>query len=433
MSERGEHLPSPELNNEQVASFLAAFGNNECKALTLIYTGDGDIYTKPKIHNAFIEAQGDSPVWNIAQPVPFGYCEVLADVGKVLEKTEDPASDKIGYTINALGRNRGIPLAGMLLTEVSQELDQSLYRLFGKTKSKSKESSDETRRSPYIRYKIFSHLVENQLPIRQIDLATGIEEHPSTVETHLQTLSEQDLILYDVPKVNNPYVRYAVSPNRENETPSTSYHYKRLTQKVWTALLENRGAFHTNWEYLQFILKIDPRLRKYDPERLTDDITRILSDLRNKGFAQVESLDGKFHSRINLTNDQKLKFSRVVEIVRAVQQGSETILNHGRENAESIIRNPSYVNQLLERAKRNSEQANAQPANTLIETVLAIVSSNRGLTSNEIKDRVEEFQKRKLSVARIQQILINEERKGFLRPETRGYVKHWYPSTVANG
>src|SRR3990167_4100505 len=177
--------PNEKLTDEQMGNLLAAFGNNESKAATLLLMRSETIYTMYDIHKSFMSSQGENPGWGINYAVPFSYCQnSLAPIGLVAKETIDETQEAYGYVITDYGETMGKPLAGLLLDFSKRYSDNSLVDLFGGTASKYSgggediENKDEhKKRSPLTRYKIYYELATaTSFPMQTERLAEAVGE-----------------------------------------------------------------------------------------------------------------------------------------------------------------------------------------------------------------------------------------------------------------
>ena len=127
--------------NEELDNLLAAIGNNEAKAVTLLVMRTGTIYSQRDLHQAVIHAQGKSIGWRMRKRSPFGYCEdSLSPIGLVTKEVIDELGTTFGYARTEYGEQVGVPLAGLLLDFSRRHPENvSLYRLFWSTASSSKD------------------------------------------------------------------------------------------------------------------------------------------------------------------------------------------------------------------------------------------------------------------------------------------------------
>lgn len=128
------------LSDEELGNLLAAFGNNEAKAVTLIAMRKGVIYSEYDLYSAVIEKQGEGVGWRQSRGVPFTYCRSsFENIGLVAKSVSDPVLETWGYLKTDYGEELGDALAGLLLDFSLRHPEVSLYDIFGSTTSRGEK------------------------------------------------------------------------------------------------------------------------------------------------------------------------------------------------------------------------------------------------------------------------------------------------------
>ncbi|MCL4353021.1 hypothetical protein M1615_00950 [Patescibacteria group bacterium] len=160
--------------DEEMAEILSVIGT-EAKSLTLILLADGEGHNGPSLYQELIKAQGKNRIWTMDKNAPFNYCRSFIRAGLVERLTP--------YKITELGRETGIPLAG-LLADFSEKHSLPLVRIFGQKSTPFSERNDSNykyrkNRSIGLILKILSALKDNpasSLPLRSADIMDKIGE-----------------------------------------------------------------------------------------------------------------------------------------------------------------------------------------------------------------------------------------------------------------
>lgn len=430
------------LSDEEMGNLLSGAGNHEAKLITLTLMKNGDIFDRGGLHRRIINSQGENVEWRINRRGPFEYCaDSLSPIGLVTKETLNKGGlTAYGYQITKYGKEIGIPLAGLLL-KFSEDHKIPLNRFLGGTNSKSQNQITQTKegkkveskkRAPSTTLKIFFELVTHpSLPIREVDIikAIGEDTHPTVFPTILTRLSDLDLIEYDSKGINQPFSLYRLrSPIPEGKLPI----YKRaktLTNLVYNALKENPNAYLT----IGGIYKLIPQEQKEKMKEniLLNTISRILSDLNGKGYADIQKFHHKKHSEINITDQQKAVLKEFLEIIDGVQNQNPEILKKGERLAEEIIADSQRVSNLLRRAKEASGSANKSPQEETKNDILSIISDIKdnpnGITNKQIQKLLEQSGKR-LGIMQIRQLCSLLQKQNSVTVKKQGSVKIFFPN-----
>lgn len=196
------------LPKENPYSFLAAFGNSEAKAITLIAMSDGNIYPLQPLKRKLINLQGEQVGWNISDDVPFKYCKKSL-APDFVEEIFTPDQLTYGYAIKKYGKDFGVPRAGLLLKWSLDHTKYSLYQMFAGTQStRFKKDGEDKKRAPETRLKIFKFLLANpKSVIREADIAVALGEDRRIIENHLVNLFANGVIHYETVERGQPISR----------------------------------------------------------------------------------------------------------------------------------------------------------------------------------------------------------------------------------
>lgn len=423
------------LSDEQMGNLLAAVGNHEAKAITLILMRNGNIYDRTGLHREVINAQGKNKGWKMDRSGPFQYCShSLAPIGLVAKETLNSDLSTYGYQITEDGKELGIPLAGLLL-DFSERHNISLSELLGSTLSSSskekimqteKEETDFKKRSPSTTLKIFYELLtSSSLPIREADLGKRIGEKNSfNLTSHLIRLSKLGLIEYKAIEVNKPFSSYKLSPNiPEGKLPIDS---KRptLTLLILNILKEHPNKFFTIREVYNFL----PQEQKGSSKKknLLGRISNVLSFLRKHDYANIEKFHLGKQSEINVKEEARIVLTEFLEIMYGFQNQDREILEKGRKLARAIIIDPKRVSNLLRRAKEVSSYANRSSIEETQKHILSIIFSNPGITNREIQKLLERKLGKKLKIGSVNILSSSFIKQGAIKVVRKGNLGRFY-------
>lgn len=409
----GEKISDLELGN-----LLAAVGNHEVKALTLLAMKEGEIYSRDRLHQRLLEIQGLRPGWSIGKTTPFDYCRYsLSPIGLVAQEVVDQWQNIYGYTKTRYGEDLGIPFAGLMLRLSEKYLSYSLYQVFANTMSKypnkDKHNEDKTeqqnkKRAPITRLKIFQQLLQYPSgPIREVDLAKLIGEDVSMVRRHLDNLSRNGIITFISTRVDTEYTRYILNPDHHSEPPSSKgYHGIRvpLTQFVYLTVTEQSGkAFTVN-------MLVDKYINEHgiegDRKSIRKTISNILGRLRNQGYIKWEGVlhEGN-QSQIYLSDTQRTFLRDIVSTMVQFQVRDEAFLANARQYAQELLLHPERVARLFEKAKEASSNANQKASQETASLILSLIRNNPRCTSKDLQTMLLQTFRKKISKIRINNLL----------------------------
>lgn len=430
-----EPIKKERLTDEEMGNLISAFGNSEAKAITLLAMRDGRIYTRGDLHRAVLSAQGETG-WRIGTTVPFDYCShSLAPIGLVVRGIVNPdvPDSPWGYQLTDYGKSKGTPLCGLLL-DWSRKHNISLFQLFRNTLStsplkemletKEGEGIEFRKRAPITILKILYEVVTSpNLPVRQVDIADRISEDHITAGRHIVHLSRRGLIQYQSTEANTPFSAYKITPTPPGEFP-IFLNERSLTNAIFSILKEHPDSYLTIQEiYERLPQALEERGRK---RRLASRISSVLAFLRRNKYAEVKKFSADSQSEINLTDEQRLILTDLVEIIDRFQDQDPEIITRGRQLAEDIINNPFVVSALMRRAKETSPYANRSSALETRALINYIISSHPGITNREIQHLLE-LEGKRLSQISITVLTRSLEKEDAIRTVRDGSVKKFFP------
>lgn len=410
------------LSDEQLGNLIAAVGNHEAKAVTLLVMRRRMIYTGEELHQAVLEAQGTLPGWRIHHQAPFKYCErSLSPIGLVAREVVDPNLNTYGYVRTEHGEQIGVPLSGLLL-DFSRRYDNvSLNQIFGATQSTSpikevsgqEENIEYRKRSPIIRFRIFGKLTTTELPIRETDLAESIGEKRDYVRNHLHQLARQKIITYESVKRDQPYALYKASSQAPDNPPPRFARYTFLTQEVHQLLSDHPARSWTAPEIADFFISKE-RYEEKHRAGLIQSIAHILPHLKRHGYLEPPKISLSNKSLIDLTHQQRTTLTDLVNILNGFKDQSSEVVERGRKVASRFISNPNAVAEVMIKAREYSPLVNKYPSEELELIILSIIQNNTDITAVQIRDILEEKYEKKVVVARVKQLIKSLKDQGLI-------------------
>lgn len=338
----------------QMGSLLAAVGNHEAKALTLIAMSDGQIYTETPLATAVINLQADLPAWNIGRGTTIAYCAVdFADadlVDKVSLGSPGPAAS--AYVISEKGKRYGLPLAGLLLDFSFKNPDLSLAQIFGNTTSpRGGEEYDPTqekkyiRRSPLFRYQILQYLATSGVTtIREIAQDLGIED--SVVGNHIRLLAGSGIINF---QSKSKPTRYSLLKTAK-PTPQKSATGLSMSH----ALISAAAEFPADFTLDQAVSVVAEMKGDLDDMVFKRSVRNALDRLVRQGFIKKSRPHRTDKTRIYLSVDQHERLSNILSILQSFQKNDPIFLQRGYEAVEELLQSPDKCSQLMLKARKAS-------------------------------------------------------------------------------
>lgn len=433
-----ENRPKEPISEKEIGNLLAAVGNNETKAMTLLVMQAGIIYPRYDLHRTFMRAQGNNPGWKTNRSVQFQYCEqTLAPIGLVAKETLNSDLSTYGYQITEYGQEIGIPLAGLLLDFSRIYENVSLRDIFGSTSSKyplegkdeemeieEDVSSGDKKRAPGTRLKILWELVTNDKPLRLIDIAHSNEEEFSIkFGSHLRQLAKSGIVSYQVREHSKPFTIYILNQVRPKSPYIPYTDMPVLAQKVYSVMEKHPDKRWIRSELTEAVLNEHPEL--YDGRKtLSGSINQVLSDLRRQRYVIIDKFSNEMQSEISLTPEQRSMITDLLMIIDGVQRRDPATLEKGRVYAAYFLTHPEVVADLMIKAKEHSPGANANSQKTL-EEVLAIIRDQPAITSVGIVEMLEARFGRRLTTKTIGSYLSTLQEKQLIKQMVKKVPTPW--------
>lgn len=384
--------------DEEMANLLAAIGNSEAKAVTLLAMKPGLIYSTPGLHKAFVEMQGENPEWVPNGKTPFDWCESsLAPIGLVAFEIVDRWKNTYGYEITDYGAEIGQPLAALLLDFSKNHPNHSLFRLFGSTQSKAQaveiSGVDFKKRSPQTRLQIYRQLLKSRLPLRYTDLnrQLGFTE-PGVLNEHLFELNYSGIIYYNSVRRESG-IMFRLRPDRPSDEPSCYRTYTTSTTGVFEILNRDPETFLTTTEITRRLVESS----KNKSKTLRSVVTRILMHLRKTGYVEVQKFDHYHYSEINLHPDQHEHLTALIGIIEKFQKQDSNVIEKGRRLASYFRAHPEEIADLIEKARENSPNANRISLLEMTNQVYNLIADSPGCTTGDLQRLVVSTYKRRSS------------------------------------
>lgn len=417
-SERGafvqnqEILSQKEKIDDDMGNLLAAIGNNEAKAVTLLVMNGLTLYTPSEIHTAFMRSQGKNPGWNTDKNLQFDYCaRSLAPIGLVTYEIMDVGNDRQthAYMITPYGNDIGKPLAALLLDFSRRYPMFSLNDFFGNTASNSKSKDGESdgtrikRRSPQERLEIFWELATVNLPIRQTDLAKRTKNEENSIAYHLVTLLHKNIISYESIEQGKSFSYYRLNPDAPQQDPSPYEEHPSLTKAVFGILKSNPER---EWSVEEIANEYTKLLTATDqaPKSIKGEIARVLSHLRKQQYATIKRFDSTTQSEVALSEQQRNAIVDLLTIIDAFQNRDPEILEKGKALAQEFISSPHEITKLMQKAKEHSGSVNIMSQEQCAAFILNVVSANPDMGSRGICEALNS-QNMNLSGSKIRELL----------------------------
>lgn len=428
---RGERL-----TDEQLGNLISAVGNNPAKAITLLAMANGNIYPASDLLRVLLACQEKYIGWRMSQQTLFSYCtNSLAPIGLVARETLNPDLSTYGYQITHYGNNAGIPFCGLML-DWSTKHDIDLNRFWGSTSSSSpvKQAVDMStgeefefkKRSPITTLQILYELITApDLPIREVDLINRLGESTSQViSRNLQRLAAANVIEYQATKVNKAISAYKLTSSPPLGELPIYKHYTSLTQAVWSVCKQ----YPTSYLSIKGVSKLMPQAIKERMSQisLVTRVSTVLAHLKQHNYLENEKFHSGFQSEINLSEDQRIILTELLEILGRFQNQDPEIMAKGKRIAEEIINHPSRVSDILRKAKERSSNANQSPFLETMDLIKCLISSHPGATNRELQ-RLLEQEGKKLGIQQISALTIALKKGDSIRTINEGIVKKFFP------
>lgn len=432
---RGIKEQKERLSDEELGNLLAAIGNHEAKAVTLLVMRPGEIYTRGELFKELSRAQGKDKGWKIHSDTLFSYCEdSLAPIGLVAKEALNPDLSTYGYSKTEYGKEIGDLLAGLLLDFSLRHPDISLIDIFGQTMSRAKESTISStlqfkKRAPIARLNIFRALLQVQhLPITETGLLKmfpGLNIFTNVRGKHLlsylRPLSEKGILSFrTIDKNPRSLYRLAALVPEEDPPPyynSQGYPHIRLTRLVWRTVRNNPEKLWSREEIAQHLTEEHTDLARNQRKGLASNISVILVHLHKEGYLGNLSLP---QSEISINDTQRGILSDLLTLLDKVQNRDKEVLETGKKLADRLKVNPGIIAELLRKAREHSAHARQQSTSETVKNIKTILSKYPNSTAKEITKYLNEDLGRNLRIDSIHQILSKHLRGELVYETDRG-------------
>ena len=422
------------LSDEELGNLLAAIGNNEAKAITLIAMGKGVIYDRYDLDSEMIRTQGDTLGWRQSRGVPFNYCaNSLENIGLVAKSVSDSNLETWGYIKTDYGEEQGDALAGLLLDFSLRHPEVSLYDIFGSTSSGGKDREIEAslgltgfkNRSPLACLKLIWELATTN-ELRVIDLGNNHGKPNQEPQEYLSRLKECGLIHYEFTAEHQPYAQYQLALNSPLETPGYKTRQPLMTKDVYELLKRDPNKI---WmlEDLRVAYFAKKKAENPDFDRnntsTKNRLSRVLSNLERAGY--VYRPGGRRYERTTVWVDEehKLLFIDLLTLIDQFQNQDSDTLRKGRMLAVSF--SPRQIGTLMAKAKEHSPQANKFFREETEKHILSFLNDHSKSTTREVRKSIIDYQKRNVSTGNIRAILRKLKSGGKIKETLEKGINKW--------
>lgn len=429
-------LPREPMDDKELGNLLASVGNSETKAITLLVMKPGAIHPRGDLHRRFLSIQEASVGWKMSHQTPFAYClQSFAPIGLVAQEYIDPIEGLWGYKITEYGKDVGISLAGYLLDFSLNHLDVSLRQLLGSTVSHSPsslittsqgEDVESRKRSPLTRVQLLRVLRNSDKKLRQIDIATEMDEAPSVVEKHIHTLAGERIISNDSIEQNEPRSFYQLKAARPSDNPPGFRRQPALTQEIYTIVCTHGHVPLSTEAVVDLLIEGNPKRKSLSRRSLWSNTNGILSYLVKEDYLIRQKFSHTVQSEVFLTSVQREVIDEFLTLLDRFKTQTADVLQEGKNKARRILSNPAYVSALTKKAKEMSPMANRTSVEESLALVFSTISNHPGITNTELHNM---FQTQGLHFGRdrIWELTRFLEKEGRVTTKRKGTVKHYFP------
>jgi hypothetical protein len=421
--------------DEEVYNLIAAIGNNEAKAITLLALGTDTIYTAHDLQTTIISLQGDIVGWHIGSLTAFGYCqESLAPIGLVALEASNSDGTVFGYTKTNYGKEIGDSLAGHLLKFSEDHPDVTLRDLFGATGSSAKFSEksadqgiDYKKRSPAVRTRIYWILTTSNLPMRATDLTNAIgEDEPNNIAGHLKEMARVGIIIHESKQYGRSYVEYKISdicPSTEPPPYASSKKLKlnKVTQDVWE-IVKNTNSWFSIRDIGDLYYATHPEKKR---QKKDSQLSAILKHLMNSGYLEAGRFSGTKSSEVNLTQNQRSLLIDLLEILDKFQLNEEQFMLDGIKKGKDIIGNSGKVSAFLSKVREKSPYTQKRTKKSTYELLFQFISGKPEATSDEMCKVLESEYGIVLRRQTVSAYLATMEKAKKIKKVSKGGANHW--------
>ena len=395
-----------ELPKEKLYELLAALGNSEAKAITLIAMGQGKPYDKGSLHRDLLRLQGEKPVWELDKNTPFQYCMIsFVPANLVKDYILGPDRSALEYIITDYGQNIGVSFAGGLSRWSRDHPDFSLYRVFGSTNSSFREQGKpDKKRSPEIRLKILRQLTaSHSRKLRQIDIAKALNEGSPLIGSHLKNLARGEIIEYKNVGRGREITYYKLKNKRPNKMPEPYRGEKIATERLYEVLQENMDRELSIKELQRLLIKKYPEYE--NRKSLYKFVSGAAHDFERQKYVKCKKFKFGFQSQIKMSKEQKKAITSLVNLVDNFQRGELTTLREGRAFAQKLLHDPKLVSLLMQKAKEASPFAQKTEKKVMYRRTLEIIQEKPNVTASQIQQILKKVYGKDLTIEAVQKLL----------------------------
>lgn len=423
------------LSDEEMGNLLAAIGNNEAKALTLIAMKRGSIYTPKRLRKAVWEIQGDKKGWPISDMAVLGYCRFsFEDIGLVAKSVSDSIRGTWGYIKTDYGEEQGDALAGLLLDFSLNHEGVSLYQIFGATQSTSEErevdsSAGKTEfktRSPLRRLRVLWELVTSEGQMSVTTLSKLLDENPDMINAHLERLSVFNLVHFETTKFGEEITAYQLSENLPDQPPTLLFHRPTLTKSMYELISSDPNKTWGTHELIEAINTKRKAVNKLPLSRPNARFVGILKHLEREGYVTQIGFKGEERSKVWVDEDQRVVLIDILTLIDNFQRQDPEVLREGRLLAANFT--GTEFSKLWAKAKKYSSMANKVPREDSRNEVLDYLREHPKSTTAQLTTYLSKIQERNVAQANTR-FLLNELRNSGLVAKSQDKVVKWSVSS----
>ncbi|MDO8621119.1 MAG: hypothetical protein Q7R31_02465 [Candidatus Levybacteria bacterium] len=405
----GREFVSPQegaLPKEKIYGLLAAFGNSEAKAFTIIVMGQGKPYDKGSLHRDLIKLQGEKPVWELDKNTPFQYCMISFLPEKLIKANIlDSNGLALEYVIIDYGKKTGVSFAGGLSKWSIDHPNFSLYGVFGSTNSSFKEQEEQDKkRSPEMRLKVLRQLAaSHSRKLRQADLVKALNESRPLIGSHLKNLARKGVIQYENVGRGREVTHYKLKGRRPNEMPKPYRGEKIATERVYEVLQENMGSYVSIKQLQNLLIKKYPEYK--NRKSLYKLISGVAHDFERQKYAKCKKFEFGFQSQINMSKEQQEAIASLVNLIDNFQKGDWETIREGHLFAQKLLSDPKLVSLLMQKAREASPFARKTEKEEMYRRILEIIQENPNVTANRAQKILKKNYDKDLEIEAVQKLL----------------------------
>lgn len=378
-----------------ISNQLAAFGNNEAKALTLMLMHPGIIHTQDELHNLILEAQRGSELgigWKSDSKAQMSYCsDSLAPIGLAV-KAKMADTGEWGYVLTPEGE-KAQGLAALLLDFsirlTKNNFDISLSDLFGRTGPSPKGTGDGEKiiaRAPDARLRIFRKIANSSDNPRQSDLVASTGMDHGLIEKHLLELTRKGVINYKTTEGGKVYTYHSLNPDHPAVDPPGYKKRLTLTQRIYEIFLQQPfGVKLTGEDILaKYKEKFDSENR-LESSALRKNIHTVLQHLSKTDYLRQGEFSGQRRTAITVNEEIKKMLKKLVTLVDNFENHDEETLKMAEELLKGLRLDPDACSLLMRKAREHSSHFNARDSDRTKQAILACLNANPNTTTKDIQ------------------------------------------------